>query len=48
MCQWSKGSTANYYPSHATRKCPKCDNITDLDVSLLAHVLSDHWNATLN
>ena len=26
-------------------KCPKCD-ITDLDVSLLVHVLSDHLNGT--
>ena len=32
------------YPSHATGVCPKCD-VNELEVSLLAHILLEHFNA---
>ena len=32
------------YPPHATRVCPKCD-VNELEVSLLAHILLEHFNA---
>ena len=32
------------YPSHATRMCPKYD-VNELEVSLLAHILLEHFNA---